>query len=213
VLLLLGTTAAFLAYVGVQGKFFGYHWHPFHYCLTLLASFCLIELRGRAPVLARLLIPLGYVAFLAHHVALPPDFRAQWRGEPPAAPKGGRPDEIAAFLKANLRPGDSVQPLDWTGGVIHGMLIAQARPATPFLYDFPFYHHVSSPYVFELRGRFLEALRGARPRYVIEIPGEEKPWLRGIDTTRDFNKLRRFLDANYAQVASRNGYVIYERRD
>jgi hypothetical protein len=137
-------------------------------------------------------------------VRLPADFSAP--------PKQGRPDEIAAFLNANLGPDDSVQPLDWTGGVVHGMLLARARPATPYLYDFPFYHHVSHPYVFELRGRFLEALRVARPRYVIEIPGEEKPWLRGIDTSRDFNKLRRFLETNYAVIVTRNDYVIYERR-
>jgi len=213
VLLLSGLAVAFLAYVGIQGKFFGYHWHPFQYCLVLLASLCLIDLRGRAPGWTRPLLPLAFFAFLFHQFQLPITVRALWQGGVPSVPKGGRPDEIAAFLKANLRPGDTVQPLDWTGGVIHGMLIAEARPATPYLYDFPFYHHVSSPYVFELRGRFLEALRSARPRYVIEIPGEDKPWVRGKDTTRDFNKLRRFLETNYAEVVKRNGYVIYERRD
>jgi len=204
VLLLGGLSVAFLAYVGVQGKFYGYHWHPFHYCLALLSALCLARLGGEVPRLLRALPALGLIAFLLSSVRLPPDLRSP--------PKGGRPDEIAAFLKANLRPDDTVQPLDWTGGVVHGMLLARARPATPYLYDFPFYHHVSNPYVFELRGRFLEALREARPRYVIEIPGEEKPWLRGIDTTRDFNKLRRFLDTNYAEVVNRNGYVVYERK-
>jgi len=213
VLLMSGLAAAFLAYVGIQGKFFAYHWHPFQYCLVLLASLCLVDLRERAPALVRVLLPLGLGAFLLRHVELLPDFRAQWQGRPLSVPKGGRPDEIAAFLEANLRPADTVQPLDWTGGVIHGMLIAEARPATPFLYDFPFYHHVSNPYVFELRGRFLLALRSARPRYVIEVPGEEKPWVRGKDATRDFNKLRRFLETNYSVVVKRNGYVIYERRD
>jgi hypothetical protein len=194
VVLLGGLALAFLAYVGVQGKFYGYHWHPFHWCLALLAALCLL----------RPLPALALLAFLSWSVRLPADFSAP--------PKQGRPDEIAAFLNANLGPDDSVQPLDWTGGVVHGMLLARARPATPYLYDFPFYHHVSHPYVFELRGRFLEALRVARPRYVIEIPGEEKPWLRGIDTSRDFNKLRRFLETNYAVIVTRNDYVIYERR-
>lgn len=212
VLLLGGLAAGFLAYVGIQGKFFGYHWYPFHYCLALLASLCLLDLGHGVPRLVRGLPALGLLAFLYWNVKLPLDFQAQRQGQQPAVPKGGRPDEIATFLRANLQPGDTVQPLDWTGGVIHGMLIAGAKPATPFLYDFPFYHHVSSPYVFELRGRFLESLRAARPRYVIEIPGEEKPWVRGLDTTRDFNKLRRFLETNYVEVVNRNGYVIYERR-
>ena len=207
----LALAAAYLAYVGIQGKFFGYHWHPFLYGLVLLSALALLELPDTLRLL-RPVPPLLLLGFLLHHLPFAYSLKEQLAGRPVSAPKNGRPDEIAAFLRAKLRPGDAVQPLDWTGGVVHGMLIAEAPPATPFLVDFPFYHHVSSPYVFELRGRFLEALRKARPRFVIEVPGADKPWVRGKDTTRDFNKLRRFLEANYSEVVNRNGYVIYERR-
>lgn len=209
---LVALTAALLAYVGIQGKFFGYHWHPFLYCLVLLSALALLELPSSVPRLLRPVPPLLLLGFLSHYLPFANSLKEQLAGRPLSAPKSARPDEIGAFLKANLRPGDTVQPLDWTGGVIHGMLIAEAAPATPFLVDFPFYHHVSRPYIFELRGRFLEALRRARPRFVIEVPGADKPWVRGKDTTRDFNKLRRFLATNYAEVVNRNGYVIYERR-
>jgi hypothetical protein len=210
---LLALAVALLAYVGVQGKFFPYHWHPFLYCLLLLASLSLAELDGRVPPLLRPLPLVLLVAFLVNQLPIARDFREQLQGRLPTTPKDGRPDEIAAFLRGNLAPGDTVQPLDWTGGVVHAMLIAEARPATPYLYDFPFYHHVSAPYTSELRGRFLEALREARPRYVIEVPGEDKPWVKGRDTTRDFNKLRRFLESNYVEAGVRNGYVVYTRRD
>ncbi len=210
---LVALALALLGYVGIQGKFFPYHWHPFLYCLVLLMSLSLMELDARLPAAVRVLPPLVLAAFLFHHLPLAGAMRARLEGRPAAPPKGGRVDEIAEFLRANLRPGDTVQPLDWTGGVVHAMLIAEARPATPYLYDFPFYHHVSNPYTFELRGRFLEALRLARPRFVVEVPGDEKPWVRGKDTTRDFNKLRRFLEANYVLRVSRNGYVVYQRRD
>lgn len=210
--LLAGLAVAFLAYVGIQGKFFVYHWHPFLYFLVVLSSLALLpaahDTRSRALAAVPPLVLFGFLA-----LRLGPPAQLVGRAESfAAAPKGGRVDDIAGFLAARLRPGDAVQPLDWTGGVAHAMLITGARPATPFLYDFPFYHHVSEPYVFELRGRFLEALRKAEPRFVVEVPGDDKPWVRGKDTTRDFNKLRRFLEERYQVVADRLGYVVYERK-
>ena len=48
-------------------------------------------------------------------------------------------DEIAAFLlAADLQPGDTVLPVDWTEGAVHAMLIAKALPASPFIYDYYF---------------------------------------------------------------------------
>jgi hypothetical protein len=210
--LLVALAAAFLLYVGIQGKFFVYHWHPFWYCAIALAALSFLGLRDAGPPLMRVAPAAVVLVFVFGQLQLPRMVGRLARGEPRGAPKGGRVDELASFLKASLRPGDTVQPLDWTGGVVHAMLIAEAEPATPFLYDFPFYHHVKAPYVFELRGRFLQAIRRAQPRFVIEVPGEDKPWVRGIETTRAFNKLRRFLDANYLETARRSGYVIYERR-
>jgi len=37
-----------------------------------------------------------------------------------------RAEEIVGFLRTRLKPGETVQPLDWTGGVVHGMLAAEA---------------------------------------------------------------------------------------
>ncbi len=103
-------------------------------------------------------------------------------------PKDGRVDEIAAFLQSNFKPGDLVQPLDWTGGAVHAMLIARAQLATRFVYDFHFYHHISSPYIQGLRGQFIESMKETRPRFVIQITADDKPWVSGPDTTREFRK-------------------------
>ena len=51
----------------------------------------------------------------------------------------GPPAEIAKYLKDHLEPGDTVQPMDWTGAkILKGMLIARAKVATSFVYDFHF---------------------------------------------------------------------------
>lgn len=207
--LLLGLAVSLLAYVGIQGKFFAYHWNPFHYCLVLLASLSFAD--PPRPRGLRWLAPLAVVGFVLWRMPLLLDFGDEVARRYTAPPKGGRVDEISDFLRARLRPGDTVQPLDWTGGALHAMLIAGAVPATPFLYDYVFYHHVSENWIADLRGRFLESIRRARPRFVVEVDAPDKPYVRGKDTTRDFNKLRRFLAENYRVVERRNGYVIYER--
>lgn len=135
--------------------------------------------------------------------------------ELPAAnnPKDGRVDEIAAYLEANLRPGDTVQPLDWVGGAVHAMLIARVKIATPFIYDKYFYHDLNLPYVQQLRQRFISDLQAAIPRYVVEVY-DDGPYSEptGPNTSRDFPELRVFLAANYSVVKEGQGYRIYGRK-
>jgi hypothetical protein len=51
--------------------------------------------------------------------------------------------EIASFLERKLKPGDTVQPLDWTGGTLLAMLESHACIATPYVFDFYFYHQTA----------------------------------------------------------------------
>jgi hypothetical protein len=90
------------------------------------------------------------------------------------------------------------------------MLLAEARLATRFMYDYHFYHHVSSPFVQELRRSFLSQLREASPRFIIEVD-TDKPWISGMDTTREFPELRGFLDDHYAVACRGDGYLVSER--
>ncbi len=160
----------------------------------------------------RRLFPI-FVLILTLVLVLRPssDFYRQVRGLPPVAPRRGRVDKIADFQKLHVEPGDKVQPLDWTGGVVHAMLLSRVEIATPFIYDFHFYHHISNPYIQTLRKRFMQKLKEAAPRYVIEIVHRYKPWVSGLDTTRNFKKLGRLLNADYLVRIKGNGYVIYER--
>ena len=126
-------------------------------------------------------------------------------------PKKGRVDEMAAFLKSRLQPGDRVQPLDWTGGALQAMLLARVRPATPFIYDVEFYHHVSNPYIQSLRRRFIAGLRLSQPRFIIEVVAADKPFVQGQDAA-PFAELSQILQSDYAVALEEKDFKIYRRK-
>lgn len=212
-------TLAYAIYPTLAGKFWHYHYMPLAYFGSLAATLCLA---GRAqPAVAGdagrrngMLLLAAFLVAVAVQLPLSRCVRsliaAVWSGPEIHVPKDGRVDEIATWLKGRLREGDTVQPLDWVGGSVHAMLLARARIATPFLYDCQFYHHVSSPYVQQLRRLFIRQMREVPPRFVIEVI-TNRPWVTGADTTHTFPELRRLLDAHYAVVFQRDDYCIYER--
>lgn len=190
------------------GKLWQYHWLPFLFFICQLAALTLAEWRARPAWLRVASLAVLLLAVWATEMPY------SWRGilSEEAPPKEGRVFAIAAFLKTHLRPGDTVQPLDWTGGAAHAMLLARAKLATPFIYDVYFYHHVSNPYIRGLRSTFLADMQAARPRFVVEIPGEDKPWVSGTDTTRAFPDLQALLGRSYRVADAGLGYRIYEIR-
>ena len=90
------------------------------------------------------------------------------------------------------------------------MLLARARPATRFLYDFHFYHHVSHPYIQRLREQFMADLDRARPSMFVRV--DRRARLGGPDTSQDFEALTRYLSANYVRAVDGEGYEIWTRR-
>jgi hypothetical protein len=204
-------------YPALSGQFWSYHWLPFQYMLLCASA---LNLAGDAPkgwtavgalratAGAAALILTGATAVIALIAASTGDptsdvVRARARAE-------GVPREVAEFLRGHLRAGDRVQPLDWTGGAVHGMFDARALLATRFMYDFHFYHHVDAPYIARLRRQFLRQLAATRPRFVIQVFGG-RPWPTGPGTTDDFPRLREVLDSEYRVVREGETYRILER--
>jgi hypothetical protein len=130
-------------------------------------------------------------------------------------PKEARADRIAAFLTEHVREGDTVQPLDWAAvGVVHGMLLAEASPATSFLYSFHFYHHVSTTYIQDLRARFIQEFDEADPAFVVEgRRGPGLPWVWGEDTTMHFPALEQRLRDRYVRVRQSPMFTIWENQN
>lgn len=204
---LIALLPAYAIYPAFSGQFFDYHWLPFVYVAVLLAALAMEEKSSYQQYIGLFVLCLA----VAIDLRPPAVVLRQLEGKS-IAPLGGRVDRLAGFLEARLKPGDTVQPLDWTGGTLHAMLIARARLATPFVFDFYFYHHVSNPYIQSLRRRFLDSLQSHLPRFIIEITAEDKPWVSGTDTSRDFPELRAFLRAHYRILQQKEDYVIYELR-
>lgn len=222
VILLAALLVSYAIYPVLAAQFWIYHWLPFRIIAVMCASLLLLQLkyfRGGTALqygfggcfLVCALVWSGFMTLQPLQLSKPWGFRAQLSGLPAPAPKKGRVDEIAVFLQiADLKPGDRVQPLDWTEGAVHAMLIAGAQPATPYIYDYHFYHYVSDPYIQEIRRRYISRLQAKPPRFMIDVDDQLKPT--GIDTTDTFPELDRFVVENYDVAMAGKGYRILELR-
>jgi len=205
--LLFSLLAAGALYPAAAGQFWTYHWIPFSYIALCSASFTVSRLspenRG-----SRNYAPLA-VVFLLWLLSFYPGVWTNGNAGDTRL-KAGVPDDVHNFLSSRIKPGDSVQPLDWTGGAVHGMLMSRAPLATRFMYDFHFYHHVGDPYIRALRREFINELGSKRPRFIIEVL-QNKPSPAGPDTSGEFPELRSFLEKHYKAVRESSNYRIFER--
>jgi hypothetical protein len=201
--LLVSLMVCYALYPAFSGQFFPYHWLPFLYFMILLSVLCLMEAKWQTALVLVLVILLS--------VRVPNVIFRQIEGRP-VATGTSRAGQIKLYLANHLEVGDTIQPLDWTGGTLLAMLETRAPIATPFVFDFYFYHHVSEPYIQNLRMEFLNDLKASLPRFIVEVTAIDKPWVSGEDTSREFPELRTFLDENYSITIQKDDYVIYERR-
>lgn len=214
--LLASLTVCYAIYPAFSGQFFEYHYIPFIYFIVILASLALTEQPSLSThhVPRSFLFPLSsliLITVLAIAIRPSNTFLRQIDGRP-IAKTTDRAEEIAGYLEENMKAGDTVQPLDWTGGTLLAMLETHAPLATKYVFDFYFYHHVSTPYVQNLRVDFMNELQKADPRFIVEVTAVDKPWLTGADTSREFPELRAFLKENYSVTILEDDYLIYERR-
>jgi len=209
--LLASLAICYAIYPALSGQFFPYHYIPFIYTIILVASLSLTT--HHFPLSTSFLFPLSLsILLITILLTVRPSttFLRQIQGHP-IATSTDRAEEIVRFLEKNLEAGETVQPLDWTGGTLLAMLETRMPIATPYVFDFYFYHHVSNPYIQSLRVDFMHQLRSASPRYIVEVTAIDKPWVSGEDTTREFPELRAFLMENYSVTMDRDDYTIYER--
>lgn len=210
VVVLLILTGVYALYPVPAGKFWTYHWLPFFYFGSLSAALVLLPLSKASARPALSSLALGVWVLTAILVLRPaPDFYRQLMGDAPRAPRDGQVDEMAAYLHQNLRDGETVQPLDFvTGGALRAMMLADARPATPYIHISLLNHHISSPYIQDLRADLMARLEQAPPRFIIDIPDRARPV--GPDTDETIPELARFITARYEIAKAGDGYVIYE---
>lgn len=214
---LAGLAACYAVYPVFTGQFFDYHYIPLAYAFSLLSALALTDYEAptansRLPgFIPRLAAFVFFLVALLVNVRPSNTFVRQWEGRP-LYKTTDRAQVIAKYLRDNLREGDTVQPLDWTGGTLLAMLQTRAPLATTYVFDFYFYHHVSTPYIQNLREDFIIQLNEKKPRFIVEVAAVDKPWISGADTTREFPELREFLDENYLVAVDKGDYLIYQLR-
>jgi hypothetical protein len=213
--LLAGLASCYAIYPALSGQFFEYHYIPFIYFIVLTASLTLTSQPKSIIPHSSFLIPHSafVVLLLALLINVRPSntFIRQIEGRP-IAKTTDRAYVIAKYIQDNLQSGDTVQPLDWTGGTLLAMLETRAPLATSYVFDFYFYHHVSTPYIQSLRADFIKQVKEKNPRFIVEVTAIDKPWISGEDTSRDFPELRQFLNENYFIAVEKDDYLIYKRR-
>ena len=212
--LLASLSAIYAIYPVLTGQFFPYHYIPFIYTIILVASLSTNyqpSTTNHSPFTIHYLSPVILLLTILLTVKPSQTFLRQLQGKDIAI-AADRAAQISTYLEKNLEPGDQIQPLDWTGGTLLAMLENRAPIATSYVFDFYFYHHVSTPYIQSLRADFMNQLQESKPHFIIEVTAIDKPWISGEDTTRDFPELRAFLTENYSVTMEREDYIIYERR-
>ena len=207
--LLLALTMAYALYPALAGQFWDYHWMPFQYFAAITAALVIAPHAKSATARERALPLLLFVAFVAFHLRPAPNFAAEVAGASMPAPKDGRVDAIAEFLDANLVAGETVQPLDWSGGAVHAMLLAEASCASRFLFDYHFYHDLESPVVQRWRAQFLSHFEATQPDWVIRFDGQR---VFGEGTEQEWEALDRLIDADYQLALDGDGFEILEHR-
>jgi hypothetical protein len=211
-----GLVLAGAVYPALSGQFWVYHWVPLHYALLGAAALALAGPPMPSKVLRAAQVGAAAATVLVVAYASADAIagaRAGRRDNDVVLARErvrGAPSEIGAFLEQHLVPGDLVQPLDWTGGAIHGMLTARTPLATRFMYDFHFYHHVDEPYIQRLRREFMREMWSTRPRFVVDVFGK-RPFPMGPRTSTDFPELRDFLETHYRLIHEGSTFRVLER--
>jgi len=205
-LLFLALAITFVLYTALMQKFWDYHWMPAMLFFSMSAALVLpvlnqVKVSGWRR-LADILPVLAFV-FGAAFLCLFSVFRTPFNQV--------MVEELTQYLSTQTQSDDLVQPLDCAGGAVQSLLQSHRAMATPFLYDFYFYHHVSNPYIKHLRVTFLNHLRQARPKVIIQVL--QRSWPTGPDAGRAFRGLKQFLAQNYEPVMEKPDFIIYQRKD
>lgn len=205
---------AYVIYPAFSGQFWSYHYLPMMFFCSVGAGLAFAS-HDLGACWQQRIVPMAMVFFILCAILEPHRGFAPMYENKATAPEAARIDGISEFLKKNLRPGDTVQPLDWAaGGMCHAMLQAEARIATPFVYYFHFFHHPHTPYIQALRRRFVRALEEARPRYILQaIPAGGHYMKPGPRTTTRFTEVERILKEDYVERVRKGAYIIHERKD
>jgi hypothetical protein len=201
------------AHYWLQGKGWEYHLYPLFFFLCAGAALALAPVDAtawRVPALGRAVRPAVAVLLFAPVLALLGVRGADAAHAGWIDAKMTRIARLTRDLGAVVPPGAPVQVLDVTAGGIHAALRLGLPPATRFMYDFHFFHHVTDPRIRAMRAELVAGLAGGRAAAVVVM---EDGWpVVGYQRLHDFPALEDVLARDYVLVVEGDGYRIHARR-
>lgn len=211
--LMVGLAVCYSLYPAVSGQFFNYHWLPFMYFLMALSALSLNGLPASVPSMLRWLPSLALIGGLVLPPSPVPDtlvrldsYYIQKQPIPPT--DGGVADELATYLLMHRQPEDRVQVLGSSGTPLHGLLLADALPATYFLLDLPLHHDLSQPTIQKYQQVFMSQLEHSPPRFVVDM--YQRLFFIGPDSSVDLPEFSQWLAKNYQLAYVSRSFSIYE---
>jgi hypothetical protein len=208
--LLLLLMAAFLVYP-LLGHGRHHEWLPFIYFAIMLAVTPLRPLQGSGGVsLAKAMAFLLLVVVTGQLAWLPDRLVRQMAVGDARSPSRKAVLELGERARAH-GPEAHAQLLEWMDGGATALLAAGIPPATAFVYDLPFYHHTSTPYVRGLRDRFIDEISAELPPLIIRRNASGQPIVAGPGTNEPFRRVDALL-SHYEICYRTDDLLLYHRR-
>ena len=206
-LALLGLT--FLIYPCIAARFYEHHYYPFRLLSTVWVAFCLYQWNTETPLRIRLcawsisvyvIASLLYVNHNEDELLLPLSRSTGYF----------RTQVIVNWLRPRIQPGDTAQPIEWGFcGISHALLLTETKLATHTIWGEVFFHHVSNPFVQDLRKDFVQQLATSKPRFVIRSK-TQMDYVDGEDCTEYFPGFDAFLSEHYFLALDTKNFRIWE---
>lgn len=192
-----------------SGQFWPYHYYTFGF-------FCLLGICGVFVFLNEALLSRAHALACLGLIALTfatqaPRFFAYEYIERNADNRAALAHDMQVALIRWLPEGARVQPLDWTSGALHAMMLTRNQLATQFMYNFHFAHHVSHPVIKGLRAELMTELSANPPEGL--LVGLKPARVHGLDVSYEFPELDAFRDAHYLLVEEDENFQLFRRRD
>ena len=196
-------------YLFSGGKFWLYHLLPLFFGYSLIVGFSILMIGeiGKSNA-TRWLQCLLLVMLFVQALEWPDQADNIMAGKPYRIRKDT--EHVAELLREMAKPGDTAQPYDVTVGAVHAMLLARIDIATPFLYNFHFFHHPSAAITQRLRKRMLEHMRVNRPRFIVIATPKWRPT--GPNTVQEFAEFDEITTGSYWIVWAGRSLALLERK-
>jgi hypothetical protein len=205
--LLLALGLTYLLYPCIAARFYDHHYYPFRLLSVIWVAYCFRSWSADTPLRVKVFAwsIAAYViagVFYVHY--------EQLQYPPSKDNPYFRTVILTRWLDQRLGPNDTVQAIEWAFcGSTHALLQTETKPATQIIWGEVLFHHVSNPFVQDLRKQFVAQLTDSAPRFIVQSK-IEYDFVQGSDCTRYFPELDALLTKNYFVALDSHGFRLWE---